>query len=193
MTAGDITHAIIRDRWRRNFCLPRFTPAGWWECDVWELTDAGYWREYEIKTSRADFRKDAEKSRKKFVMVDVPPEQRKNQFDTRRLTQQKDRNKHELLAAGDTAGPCQFWFVCPAGLIPVAEIPAWAGLIEITDKGGGQRRWRFRDVVVKPAPRLHGEKCKPAVAEKARESCYWRLHAAWGTDVEVHEPTDYTI
>lgn len=172
MTAGDITHAILRDRWRRNFCLPRFRPAGWWECDVFELTEAGYWREYEIKTSRADFRKDAEKERVRRSVV---------------------RNKHDLLAAGDTAGPCQFWFVCPAGLIPVVEVPEWSGLIEVTDAGKGQRRWRFRDVLVKPAPRLHGERCRPAVAAKARESCYWRLHAAWRTDVEVHEPDDYTI
>lgn len=193
MTAGDITHAILRDRWRRNFVLPRFTPSGWWECDVFEVTDAGYWREYEIKTSRADFRKDVEKHKTKLVAVDVPPEERKHRFDTRRFVSAPDRVKHDLLAARDVSGPNQFWFVCPVGLIPVAEIPEWAGLIEVTDSGKGQRRWRFRDRVEKDAPRLHKEKCRPAVVAKARESCYWRMHDAWGTDHEFHEPADYTI
>ena len=178
MTAGEITQAILRDRWRRNFCLPRFTPVGWWEADVFELTDAGYWREYEIKTSRADFRNDAKK----------------------RKVGRVERNKHDLLAARDVSGPCQFWFVCPAGLIPVAEVPEWAGLIEMSDTGRGHKKYRVRDTVVKAAPRLHQEKCRPVVVEKARECCYWRLHAAWnaepglaGSATGVHEPADYEI
>lgn len=172
MTAGEITTALLRDRWKRNFTLPRFTPVGWWECDVFELTEAGYWREYEIKTTRADFRQDARKERVRKGGV---------------------RNKHDILAAHDVAGPCQFWFVCPAGVIPVAEVPEWAGLIEMSDIGRGHKKYRVRDTVVKAAPRLHQEKCRPVVVEKARECCYWRLHAAWGTSAAPHEPADYEI
>ena len=178
MTTGEITAALLRDRWKRNFCLPRFTPSGWWEADVFELTDAGYWREYEIKVTRADFRQDqGKRAWRKPTGAD-----RKGYH-----------NKHDLLAARDTAGPSHFWFVCPAGLIGAEDVPEWAGLIHMTDCVRGPRKYRLRDVVVKPAPRLHKEKCRPQVAEKARECCYWRLHAAWGTEPGVHEPDDYVI
>jgi hypothetical protein len=187
MTAGEITAALLRDRWKRNFCLPRFTPAGWWEADVFELTRAGYWREYEVKVTRADFRKDAEKARHKVVKVEGPADGRKRKLELRR------NSKHDLLAARDTSGPTQFWFVCPVGLIAPDEVPEWAGLLHMHDSGRGPKKYRIWDTVVKAAPRLHGEKCSAKVVEKARESCYWRLHAAWGTATDVHEPADYEI
>lgn len=103
MNANQITLGIMREKRRfiRNFCLPRYTPDNWWECDVFEVTAKGYFREYEVKTSRADFRRDA-----------VKPD------------------KHLRLAAGCSKGPTQFWFVVPAGLILPHEVPTWAGLLE---------------------------------------------------------------
>ena len=69
MNAERITAAILRERWRK-LRLPRYTPKGWWECDVFELTTSGYFREYEIKTSLSDFRNDAKKFKSGWAMID---------------------------------------------------------------------------------------------------------------------------
>ena len=63
LTALDLARAIIGDRWLRATIIPTYTPPGWWECDVCEITDAGYMHEFEIKMTRGDFRADAKKTR----------------------------------------------------------------------------------------------------------------------------------
>lgn len=153
MNAKQAISAVLRRRWRRNFCLPTYTPAGWWECDVFELTPAGYWREYEVKLTAADFRKDALKEKS---------------FGWRRPAE----NKHELLAARSTRGPQRFWFVTPAGLIAPDKLPDWAGLIELSIRAD---QWLFPQEV-RSAPKLHGERCSDAIMKHARGICYWRMH-----------------
>ena len=178
MTAADLIHAVLRDRWRRNFVLPNYTPAGWWENDVFELTDAGYWREYEVKVTLADYKRDAGKRKEKWVA---------------RGTYRTDV-KHELLAEGSERGPGRFWFVAPAGLIPLSELPGWAGLIEVTDRGPRHsRRWRYATAVMKDAPQLHKGKCPEKVVSHARGTCYWRMHGALATHESVDADHDYTI
>lgn len=173
MTAADLTFAVMRDRWQRNFVLPNYTPAGWWEADVFELTEAGYFREYEVKLTRADYRRDADKSREKWVA---------------RGTYRTDV-KHELLAGGSEKGPSRFWYVTPVGLIDKAELPEWAGLMEVTDRGPKhrrERRYTLREVA--KARQLHKAKIRPTVETDARGTCYWRLHRALAT--HLPEPVD---
>lgn len=159
MTAKELTATILLNRYRRSFCLPCYTPSGWWECDIFEITKSGYFREYEVKTSIADFRADAKKTQKKFWW---------------RGDRQQGGNKHELLADHSTRGPVQFWFVTPAGLIPLEEIPEWAGLIEIKQGAG---RWGNLSVErqVKKAPRLHREKAPEQIKTHAESVVYYRL------------------
>lgn len=159
LTAGNIIDALIRPRWRRNFVLPNYTPAGWWECDVFEMTEAGFFREYEVKVSRGDFFADANKAKTGWKVED------------RRLVQTEGERKHDLLAAGSPKGPCLFWYVTPPGLVRPDELPAWAGLIEMTGRG-----WAAREQVIRPAPKLHREKVADGVASHARGVCYWRMH-----------------
>lgn len=194
MKAGDLIRAVMRDRWRRNFVLPNYTPAGWWECDVFELTEAGYWREYEVKVSRADFRRDVEKAKEKFEKRVVDPADRKHAYDTVRFVKVKDRVKHELLAERSPKGPSEFWFVVPVGLIDLAEVPEWAGLLEVTDRGAKHRsRWRYVATVAKKAPRLHKEKCPEKVVQHARGTCYWRMHGALETAEPMDDGIEYHI
>jgi len=61
ITARDIQRALILPRYRQSTVMPNYTPRGWWECDVFELTKAEMFVEYEIKLSRADFRADRNK------------------------------------------------------------------------------------------------------------------------------------
>ncbi len=148
MTAHQIQRVLLRHRYRRNFCLPNYTPAGWFEADVWEvMKDSGLAVEYEVKVSRSDFLADREK-----VLGGRAGACR----------------KHEMLAAGHPAGPSRFYFVTPPGLLAVADLPSWAGLIEVA--GTSERK-------VRPAPRLHREGVPAKTREHARGVCYWRFYS----------------
>lgn len=187
---GEMIRRIITGRWRRNFVLPNYTPGGWWECDVFEVTAAGYFREYEVKTSRADFRADAGKARAGWVTEEVPPEERLTcPWNTTRRVRRPRVTKHELLAAGNPEGPSRFWYVVPEGLIVPADLPPWAGLIEcyLTRLGSVCER------EVRPAPKLHGEKPAPAVTAHARGICYWRMHDLMPHRGASDEADDYRI
>lgn len=170
----DLACGAIMDfeRVRRNFCLPRYTPSRWWECDVFELTKAGFFREYEIKLTLADFKNDAKKSR------DIRGTDRKVVVEGERLRWVCDQErKHDLLSKGDTRGPAEFFFVTPPDLIPREILPQWAGLIELVDLDEKRRpsvRWLAKTVV--SAPRLHETKAAPALRADALGACYYRFH-----------------
>lgn len=98
------------------------------EADVLVLRKSGLAAEYEIKLSRADFRADFQK-----------------------------QAKHAALRARATSCPNYFFYVAPAGLIPPAEVPSYAGLIEVRPSQdpaypGAQSG------LVKEAPKLHSTK-----------------------------------
>lgn len=101
-----------------------------YEADVLMVTNAGMTYEYEIKTSRADFKKD-------FSKV----------------------SKHKLYGNGKKTlpkyakypgKPNHFYYVCVENLIKPSEIPTYAGLIYITPEGFVH--------YIKKAPKLHGHK-----------------------------------
>lgn len=155
------------DRIRRNFCLPRFTPMGWWECDVFELTKTDRFREYEVKTSLADFKNDAKKDKQVSGSGHYGPD---NRWTC------KMENKHELLAKGDPRGPSSFWFVTPVDLLPITMLPAWAGLIELVDRGpkwSASSRWQISEKV--KAPKLHDTPA-PQHRKQMLGCCYYRFH-----------------
>ncbi|MDX2187737.1 MAG: hypothetical protein SFV32_12450 [Opitutaceae bacterium] len=169
--------SILRDRYRKTVCLPRYTPFRWWECDVCEVTRAGFLREYEIKISRADFFADAAKEHREFLSYRQTMEEF-NLSGVMPAAKREKLNKHDLLAKGDPRGPVQFWYVTPVGLIQPSELPAFAGLIELIDRGPTWRlshRWVETEKV--KAPRLHGEKLRASVASHMISVCYYRFHS----------------
>lgn len=145
-----------------KIAMPNYTPAGWWECDLFSVTKAGYFHEHEIKLSVADFRADAKKSERGW------------NYERRK---QEDRNKHDELASACERGPSCFWFVVPEGLIESSDVPEWAGLKYAIR----QDRYWGRTKIVRPAPRLHREKANPKVIEHAKGVCYWRYWNAINT------------
>lgn len=158
----------MRSRYRRNFCLPNYTPNGWWECDVFEITAAGFFREYEIKLTLGDFKADARKAHHTYS------------YNGGRMTRGATRTKHSQLAAHDVKGPTQFWYVAPKGLLsafdaaslnPECVVPEWAGLIELECKSYG-----WTTVLTKRAPRLHLYKVSDGLNLHARTIPYWRMH-----------------
>lgn len=159
MTCLDIQRSLIVERYRRHFVVPNYTPAQWFECDVFELTDAGFFREYEIKISRADFKADAAKYARRGYGFDRTKE-----------------NKHESLAARAVTGPTRFWFVCPEGLLTAEEIPEWSGLIYAREKPGHRTPWNVLLNEVKAAPPLHREKSDQKIRMHAESVFYYRFH-----------------
>lgn len=167
MTAKDIQRALCRDLFQQSFVLPNYTPSNWFECDVFEVTAAGFFREYEIKVSRNDFKNDAKKKKHVSPWVD----QKFIEFKG---------TKHKLLEARDVRGPVQFWFVVPRGLVRREEVPNWAGLIEAVEEKWEDLGKEHRHVSlvrdVKPAPRLHDAKLESRIRTHANGCCYWRMH-----------------
>lgn len=159
-TAKQLIATVLRERFQRSFTIPNYTPLEWWECDVFEVTKAGYFREYEVKLSKADFRADAKKLKERWSW-------RAGDGLSKTMG-----NKHELLASHDTRGPVQFWFVSTEGLIPKEEVPEWAGLIEVNFN---ERMGRWYEHEVKAAPRLHNQKVNDKITTHARGVCYYRL------------------
>lgn len=170
----------MRKRWADSFCLPRYTPAGWWECDVFQLTDALWWTEFEIKLSVSDYRADAlkEKERGPYVYG---------------VERQKER-KHDLLAAHDPQGPNRFYYVTPVGLLEKEVLPAWAGWIEVHEAESWSGKTSLYERTRVKAPVLHRQKRKED-PNHVRGTCYWRYHRLRkdGSFVESAEnPSDFS-
>lgn len=159
MTEQQVLTLLLRSRYSRNFCLPNYTPKGWFECDLFELTPAGYVNEYEIKLTVSDFKADALKQ----------TERRRGPWVDGLWTWIEGQNKHQMLQSSHVDGPSRFIYVCPENM--VKEVPAWAGLIEIVQTEHGMRE---RPKIAPPL--LHRQKVKPEVESHARGVCYWRFH-----------------
>lgn len=113
-----LTERLIQNRlwtaWGRvtgTLLVPNYTPAGWYECDLFYVTAAGYMREYEIKLTWADFVIDRDKGCHRG-------------------------NKHQLLEVGHPQGPRQFSYVVPNCLVGADQVPPYAGLIWIWGPSG---------------------------------------------------------
>lgn len=154
-----IQNRLYFDLWQGAMMIvPNYTPGRWWECDLWHVTKAGYGVEHEIKLTRADFKKDAQKAIRRVV----PKPDGKGYM--RQAT-----TKYDLLASGDTSGPCRFYYVVPVGLLKEAEIPEWAGWKEVEERHKG-----LVIVTRKDAPMLHKTKVDSRILAHARGVFYYR-------------------
>lgn len=166
MKAIDLIRVLVTNRYQKHFTMPHYTPLNWFECDVFEITDAGYFREYEVKLTRADFFADSKKEKRRTVRDKTAEYGWRDEI----------RNKHQCLADGYPFGPVQFWYVTPEGLLKPEEVPAWAGLIEVHDRGESWKSRRFYEWPVKEPKRLHGAKLEDGIKTHAEGVCYWRFH-----------------
>lgn len=160
-----ITERLIQEwfyRWfgNRYECLcPNYTPVGWFECDIFALTKSGYFHEFEIKLTVADFKADAEKRDRGY------------RFVGNRYTNECGDTKYKRLSSADESGPVNFWYIVPEGLITPDDLPEFAGLkyaIALKDK-----TLLVEDIV--KAPRLHRQKAKQEVADHVKTVFYYRF------------------
>ena len=113
-----------------------------WEADLISITRSNFVHEYEVKISKSDFRADENK-----------------------------KAKHRTLCENKSAthSPKHFWYVSPADLIPLDEIPDHAGLIYIVK--------RNRPSIIKKAPILSKEPATEKQIKKLLLGSSWRYWA----------------
>jgi hypothetical protein len=126
------------------------------EADLLSITQAGFVNEYEIKISRSDFKADKKKIHKHRRYMNANDE-----FTTQRTRQQ-------LI-------PSVFYYVVPAGMVELSEVPHYAGLIEVKAVEPRRNSLPFVLVVTKKAPRLHKEKTVDAVKNRITNCLMWKV------------------
>jgi hypothetical protein len=162
--------------------IPNYTPKDWaFEADIWAITRAGYTREYEIKISKKDFMKDAEK-----CVVTGPKGRKYSQKILKKYpgsTSLIKDYKYAKLEKGE--GPSYFWYITPEGVIPEELIPEWAGWIEARKRGKSIIFIRRRE-----ARKLHGRKVGLNLDQEVLTTFYWRYWTEAEKRHNVYERRD---
>ncbi len=170
MNEPKIQNALWLDRGRAHALVcPNYTPSGWFECDMWMVTKAGYATEFEIKLSAKDFKIDGQKAQRFY------PNSSNYELSHAERWKSEDHRKHDLLAAHDPRGPSRFFFVVsPEVGLTADNAPAWAGVIlaEMVETWNGAKRLVLREL--KAAPKLHGTKVNPKIIDHCRGVFFYR-------------------
>ncbi len=154
-----ISHLLDWVRGTPNDIVVQNFFVGAWEMDVFKLTPSGYIYEYEVKTSRADFKNDFKKSFDKWVV-----EEGRVKKDDQGEYVKENKNKHDQLQ--QTTRCNKFFFVVPENLIKLEEVPEHCGLIYINETGS---IW-----MVKDAPLLHRGKAPDEIYKGLARSLSFR-------------------
>lgn len=163
-----------------------------WESDVFSLTKAGYSIEIEVKVSRADYIADFKKTAKHRLLTNY---NRNNCLYKKQYTSGTDwgygYGKYSKLdgfacwvefCKPQEKIPNRFYYACPAGLIKEDDLPGYAGLIWVDDKGAAK--------VIKKAPLLH--KLKNIKESDLFDKYYWRVQNALAKS-RIYANRDYTV
>lgn len=143
-----------------------------WESDLLTVTKSGYVHEFEIKVSRADYRRDKKTKDIKYQVLD------KGHFTWDRTFYRLGEYIKEGVEQ-KRSRPAYFWYATPPGLVDPVELEGTPfGLVEIHERlrrywdGDGYSYLHVE--VVKPARRLHSEKITDRQRVKCLEAGYWR-------------------
>ncbi len=137
--SNNIAAGLVMDLYEKGHSpiTTRFQGFGLSECDVLSVSKSDYIYEYEIKISKADFKKDFIKEKHQMIM--------EGKFV-------KQSNKGTWYNV-----PNYFYFVVPENLISMDDIPSYAGLIYL-------KKWIKYDKeyscfeIIKKAPIIHKTK-----------------------------------
>ena len=134
MTSNQIQDILMIENASKPVQITNYSSVGF-EADVLMITKSGMAYEYEVKTSRADFKKDFSKLSNHKIYSDKRP--------------------HLIKKRNYPKKPNYFYFACMEGLIKKTEIPVYAGLVYIMPDNTLK--------VIKKAPRLHAYKFPPGM------------------------------
>lgn len=137
MTTKEIQTLVARTYIEKNHnpVCTNFQGAGFAECDVVSISQSDFVYEFEVKISRADFKKDAHKVIKHHYLNETYQNHIHKKYRTRKINHL----------------PNYFTYVCPNNMIKLDEIPKYAGLIYIFNN---------KLKVIKKAPILHRGKAE---------------------------------
>ena len=140
MKSNEIADILLKEYYPkgRQFCSTNFSACGLQECDVIMVTKSMMIYEYEIKCSYGDFKADFKKA-----------------YKHKMLKGEYNYDEKYLQQTGTAGRPNYFTYVCKKGLIPVEEVPAYAGLIYINEDSS--------ITVIKKTPKLHKHPCDQRV------------------------------
>jgi len=149
---------------KRTLILPNFTPFHWHECDLFSITKALYFHEIEIKVSRSDFRADF------------------NKLDKHRVLSSEHTGRDwfgQPLSAAKF--PRTFCYACPAEMLTVDDVPAYAGLIWVRrqKKGFWNGATGYLVTVEKRPPALPAEKMTSEQVFKISNNLWYRYMTEW--------------
>lgn len=168
LTVFDLQKALLhRCSLSQKFKVPNTQLLFSGEQDWVEITRANYAWEYEIKLTRADFKKDFDKT--SLLRV-----------EDGRYTSVK---KHDVLSGRIKilrgVIPRRFYFVAPRGIIDVDKVPDYAGLIVAQPcSGEGYRTCRLQ--TIKEAPTLqHGTKLDDKHFQSLLRTFSFRFFRLW--------------
>jgi len=136
LASKDIEAGLVMELYQKGHS-PISTHAsiyGLQECDVISISKSDYIYEYEVKISRSDFKADFKKPKHTLIT--------EKKFITE--TFKKGTKETWYLV------PNYFYFVVPENLVSVEEVPEYAGLMYINEKGGYD--------IIKKAPIIHKTK-----------------------------------
>lgn len=135
-----------------------------WESDYFCITASGYTIEVEVKISKSDFKADAKKAQKHFIL--------------------KNAMKEMVTMPGQTFGnisqvyfikprtPNKFYYCCPEGMIKPDEVPEYAGLLYYRQVPDDKNEHTYNSIVqVHPAKFLH--KNKPDLSKLLLNKYYY--------------------
>ena len=134
MKTNDIKFVLMKSLYEKSrsiFCT-NFQAMGFSECDVLRITPSNIVYEYEIKTSRSDFKADFKKK-----------------YKHNRLSNTINKNNEYIKWSGHPDIPNYFTYVTPKNMVKPTEIPEYAGLIYV--EGDNIE-------IIKKAPNLHNFK-----------------------------------
>ncbi len=151
-----------------------------WEADLISVTQAGYWNEFEIKRTLADFIRDFEKPKHRRFAETWKPEPIKHD----------DPSPYAVRMVARI--PNYFWYVAPAEATPPC-IPDYAGLIQVTEGTNDKYLNNLKVEYVKKAKMLHGSKLSTEGYTSMLRSVmfkYWDQRKIYYENKREREQTD---
>lgn len=151
-----------------------------WESDFFSMTKNGNAYEVEMKVSRADFRRDFEKEKHRMfknagsgMFQERDPTERISgdhaawyfDYSTRKsgyypFCKMAWRNSETFFI------PNRFYYACPPGIIPLNELPRYAGMIHVDGNNAA---------IIKQAPFLHKRPLLDGRLQKILLDKFWWL------------------
>ena len=159
--------------------IPNFTPADWWECDIFRVLKSGYTHEYEIKLSKKDYMADFKKQVTVAEWVKEPPIYKHDLLKHKRV-KEPPIHKHNLLKRKCDVGPNRFSFVFGSvSLLDSVEVPDYAGILVLKEipalTFSGEKETYFALRNIRNAPLLHKKKIEDKVIKQMNKSLYYRF------------------